>query len=76
MIINAFLMWLSHTQSNWNTNQPTMKQVDDESGQGLVEYALILVLVGVAATAILVTLGPTLGNLYENIITAVVDTME
>lgn len=76
MITKAFLMWLSHAQGVWNSYIPTPKQPERESGQGLVEYALIMVLVGVAATAILVTMGPTLGNLYENIINTVIDTIE
>ena len=36
-----------------------------EEGQGLVEYALVLLLVAVAVVAILVLLGPELGNLYS-----------
>jgi pilus assembly protein Flp/PilA len=39
-----------------------------EEGQGLVEYALILLLVAVVVIAILVILGPVVGNLYSNII--------
>ncbi len=37
-------------------------------GQGLVEYALILVLVAVVVIAILAVLGPTLGNTFSNIV--------
>lgn len=36
-----------------------------ESGQGLVEYALILVLVAVVVIAILVILGPQIGNVFS-----------
>ena len=39
-----------------------------EEGQGLVEYALILLLVAIVVIAILVMLGPVVGNLYSNII--------
>jgi pilus assembly protein Flp/PilA len=35
-----------------------------ERGQGLVEYALILVLVAVVVIAVLALLGPTLGNVF------------
>jgi pilus assembly protein Flp/PilA len=42
-----------------------------EAGQGLVEYALLIVLVGVIVMAILVTLGPTLSNLFQNILDSV-----
>ncbi len=39
-----------------------------EEGQGLVEYALILVLVAVVVIAILTLLGPTIGNVFSNIV--------
>ena len=39
-----------------------------EDGQGLVEYALILILVAIAVIAIIVILGPEVGNLYSNIV--------
>jgi pilus assembly protein Flp/PilA len=39
-----------------------------EKGQGLVEYALILVLVAVVVIVILSVLGPTIGNVFSNII--------
>lgn len=41
-----------------------------EEGQGLVEYALILVLVAVVVIVILSILGPSLGNIFSNIINA------
>lgn len=37
-------------------------------GQGLVEYALILVLVAVVVVAVLTIFGPTIGNTYSRII--------
>ena len=39
-----------------------------EEGQGLVEYALILVLVAIVVIAILVLLGPAIGNVFSQII--------
>ena len=39
-----------------------------EKGQGLVEYALILVLVAVVVIAILALLGPAIRNIFQNII--------
>ncbi len=39
-----------------------------EEGQGLVEYALILVLVAIAVIVILALLGPTVGNMFSNVI--------
>jgi len=38
-----------------------------EKGQGLVEYALILVLVAVVVIAVLLLLGPIIGNVFTQI---------
>jgi pilus assembly protein Flp/PilA len=45
-----------------------MKMLRQESGQGLVEYALILVLVAVVVIAILMLLGPAIGNVFSSIV--------
>ena len=39
-----------------------------DKGQGLVEYALILVLVAIVVIVILALLGPAIGNVFSNII--------
>ena len=39
-----------------------------EKGQGLMEYALILVLIAVVVVAVLVAFGPFLGNLYSDVV--------
>jgi pilus assembly protein Flp/PilA len=39
-----------------------------QAGQGLVEYALILVLIAVVVIVILALLGPAIGNVFSNII--------
>ena len=39
-----------------------------EKGQGLVEYALILVLVALMVIVILSVLGPVIGNVFSNIV--------
>ncbi len=36
-----------------------------EKGQGLVEYALILVLVAIVVIAVLMIMGPTIGNTFS-----------
>ena len=41
-----------------------------EDGQGLVEYALILVLVAIIVIAVLILLGPQIGNVFSRIINA------
>ena len=45
----------------------TMRFLSREEGQGLVEYALILVLVAIVVLVILALLGPTIGE-YTNIV--------
>ncbi len=40
----------------------------EEEGQGLVEYALILVLMSIVVIAVLLVLGPMVGNVFSNII--------
>ncbi len=40
---------------------------DDESGQGMVEYAFILVLIALVLIVILITLGNQVVNAYSNI---------
>lgn len=38
-----------------------------ETGQGLVEYALILALVAIVVFAVLVLLGPIIGNVFSGV---------
>jgi pilus assembly protein Flp/PilA len=46
------------------TAHPSRKR---ERGQGLVEYALIVVLIAVVVTAVLALLGPTLRNAFSSV---------
>ncbi len=39
-----------------------------EKGQGLVEYALILVMVVIVVIVVLAVLGPAIGHIFSNII--------
>lgn len=41
-----------------------------EEGQGLVEYALILVLVAIVVIVILSIMGPAIGNIFSQIVAA------
>ncbi len=41
-----------------------------EKGQGLVEYALILVLVAIVVIVILAIMGPAIGNIFSSIVNA------
>lgn len=42
-------------------------QDDEEAGQGMVEYALILVLISVVVIVILTTIGKKVNNVFSNI---------
>lgn len=42
-----------------------------EKGQGLVEYALILVLVAIVVIVILALLGPAIGQVFSDILAAI-----
>lgn len=41
-----------------------------ESGQGMVEYALILVLVSIVVIVILLTMGGQISNVFSNVVSA------
>ena len=41
-----------------------------EAGQGMVEYALILVLVSIVVIVILLTMGGQISNVFSNVVTA------
>lgn len=60
MIVARFLAWLRQAAS----------LVGDDEGQGLVEYALILVLVVLVAFVVIVFLGPWVGNVFSNVVNA------
>ncbi|MCX7681281.1 MAG: Flp family type IVb pilin [Anaerolineae bacterium] len=42
-----------------------------EEGQGLVEYALILVLVAIVVIVILAVLGPVVGNVFSQVVKSI-----
>ena len=48
-----------------------MRFKSDQSGQGLVEYGLILILVAVIVIVILFLLGPAIGNMFSSIINSI-----
>ena len=43
----------------------------EEKGQGLVEYALILVLVVLVVIVVLTILGPAIGSIFSNVVAIV-----
>lgn len=39
-----------------------------EEGQGLVEYALIILFIAIVVVAVLIIFGPAIGDLYSSIV--------
>jgi pilus assembly protein Flp/PilA len=60
------------TASNYRDKEISVKvaKVRSESGQGLVEYALILFLVAIVVIAVLVLLGPQIGTVFSSVVRA------
>jgi pilus assembly protein Flp/PilA len=44
-----------------------MLYLPSEKGQGIIEYALILVLVAIIVLVVLSLIGPAIGNVFSNI---------
>jgi pilus assembly protein Flp/PilA len=59
MVIDSVRAWL---------NSLLHRDNHVEVGQGLVEYALILILVAVVVVVIAAVLGPGIGNIYSNLV--------
>jgi pilus assembly protein Flp/PilA len=57
------LAWWRMGIIQWRANERRLN-----AGQGLVEYALILVFVAVVMVIIIAVLGPGIGNVYSNIV--------
>lgn len=71
MVLQAVLFWLRDLLNRRGADLPgyALSRADErEVGQGLVEYALIIVLVGVVVMAMMIVLGPAIANMYRNII--------
>lgn len=45
-----------------------MKWLPQEKGQGLVEYALLLSLIAIVVIAVLMLLGPAIGDIFSQIL--------
>jgi pilus assembly protein Flp/PilA len=54
-------------ESDYQGKEVHMLFAPKEKGQGLVEYALILVLVAIVVIAVLMVLGPVIGNVFSTI---------
>jgi pilus assembly protein Flp/PilA len=45
-----------------------VKRIRSQKAQGLMEYALIIVLVAIIVLVVLAILGPGVGNLFSNVV--------
>ena len=45
-----------------------MLPAENDRGQGMVEYALILILVAIVVIVILALFGPAIGNMFSNVV--------
>ena len=45
-----------------------MKFFPREKGQGLVEYAMIIVLIAVIVIVVLALIGPAIGNMFSEVV--------
>lgn len=61
------MIWLERLRAAYAA---TMARRIPDEGQGLVEYALILVLVVIVAFIVVTLIGPWVGNVYSNIVNA------
>jgi pilus assembly protein Flp/PilA len=65
-------MRLRYNDVTWSGREvKRMLYLPREEGQGLVEYALILVLVAIVVIVILALLGPAIANIFSNIVSQV-----
>jgi len=62
-IMNVLLVIEAHSRER----RKAMLFAPKEKGQGLVEYALILVLVAIVVIAVLMLLGPIIGGVFSTI---------
>ena len=53
---------------------PRRRSRRDEEGQGMVEYALIIVLIGVVAAVMLLAIGHTANSFFSNVSTTLAGT--
>ena len=61
------LVFLKRLWKTLKKGEKTMLFAPKEKGQGLVEYALILVLVAIVVIAVLMLLGPIIGNVFSTL---------
>ena len=60
-LLNGALLWTMATFEGWKP------RLSNEKGQTLVEYALIVGLVSIAAIVVMITMGGRIGNVFTKI---------
>jgi pilus assembly protein Flp/PilA len=55
-------------RKNYKEKEELYNMRTGENGQGMVEYALILLLVVLIVIVVLAVFGPTIGNTYSNVV--------
>ncbi|MFQ3566252.1 MAG: Flp family type IVb pilin [Aggregatilineales bacterium] len=61
------MIWLEWLRTAFTA---TIRHQIPNEGQGLVEYALILVLVVIVAFIVVTLIGPWVGNVYSDVVNA------
>jgi len=65
--MDLFLDFLPLEYDFFSERNSSMLFAPQEQGQGLVEYAIILVLVAVVVIAVMRLLGPRVGNVFSSV---------
>jgi pilus assembly protein Flp/PilA len=60
--------YMSLGQASRSTVLNVVRQITSQKAQGLMEYALIIVLVAIIVLVVLAILGPGVGNLFSNVV--------
>ena len=64
------LKWAADREEVSKSKMHSSTSADRQSGQGMVEYALILVLVSIVVIVVLLTMGQQINNVFSNIVVA------
>ena len=64
------VLYIAAWAETWKASLSDALVYDGESGQGMVEYGLILALVSVAAIAALVVMGPKIASVFNGVNTS------
>jgi pilus assembly protein Flp/PilA len=60
--------YMSMGQASGSPGHYVVRWILNQNAQGLMEYALIIVLVAIIVLVVLAILGPGVGNLFSNVV--------